>query len=245
MNRWKAAATHLALSLIVIASLFGIVLTLWYPPALLRMSQLDSLIVTIAVVDIVAGPLLTLIVYKQGKRSLRFDLAVIAAIQLALLSYGLHTLAQVRPVFLVGVVDRFEMVAANDIEPADLAAAAPEFRHLSWTGPIRVGAAIPADADEANRVLARALAGSDIQTLPRYYVPFDQVQAGLLARSLPVADLLTSATPDERDALQRAGDGRADLRYVPLSGRRGSAIMLLAPATGELIGPADIDPWGR
>ena len=39
-------------------------------------------------VDVVIGPLLTLIVFDPKKKHLKFDLVVIAALQLAALAYG-------------------------------------------------------------------------------------------------------------------------------------------------------------
>lgn len=245
MNRWKAAALHLGISALVIASVLGLVLWLWYPPALLRMSQLDHLIAIIALVDVTAGPLLTLIVYKQGKPSLRFDLAVIGAIQLALLTYGLHTLAQVRPVFLVGVIDRFEIVAANEITPDDLQQAQPPYDRLSWTGPQRVGAVLPHDRALREQILDRALAGSDIHVMPRYYVPFDQVRTALSERAKPIDRLLANASSSERDAILAAMQAlpQDQLHYLPLHGSRGTALMLMDAVSGEPVAPAYIDPW--
>jgi hypothetical protein len=49
-------------------------------------------------VDVVLGPLITLIIYKKTKPSIKFDLAVIATIQIAALLYGLHSLWSVRPI---------------------------------------------------------------------------------------------------------------------------------------------------
>ena len=81
------------------------------------------------------GPLLTLVVFKSGKRGMKFDLAVIGLVQLAALIYGAHIVFLARPAFIVFVKDRFEMVAVVDLDPAEVAKAkVPEFRSLSWTG---------------------------------------------------------------------------------------------------------------
>src|SRR5688572_25117692 len=134
MSRWKAGCIHLALSALVILSLLGLVLWLWYPPALLHMSGVDRLIVLIAVVDLTVGPVLTTVVYRAGKPGLRFDLTVIACLQLLLLGYGMTVLSKTRPVYLVGAIDRFELVTAKDISEEDIALASPPYRTLSWTG---------------------------------------------------------------------------------------------------------------
>ena len=45
-------------------------------------------------IDVILGPLLTLLVYKQGKKTLLFDLTVIVLLQISALGYGLWTISQ-------------------------------------------------------------------------------------------------------------------------------------------------------
>lgn len=244
MTRWKAASIHLAISALIVVTVCAIVLTLWYPLELLRMSELDILIGIIAAVDLVAGPLLTLIVFKQGKPSLRFDLTVIGLIQAALLAYGVYTLALMRPVFLVGAIDRFNMVAANEVTADDLAQAKPPYNRLSWTGPQKVGAMLPDDAAQRMEIFDRAMGGHDLHTLPQYFVAFESVRESLLSRAQLVSTILPHVTAKERDALYRTGgEDVAKLRYLPIQGARGSALMLLDPASGEPVAPVAVDLW--
>ncbi len=76
MSRWKAAGIHLSISiligLVVGALLFGV----WYPPPFFHAAGADMLVLLLVGVDVVLGPLLTLIVFKSGKRGLKFDLAL-------------------------------------------------------------------------------------------------------------------------------------------------------------------------
>ncbi|HEV8692756.1 MAG TPA: hypothetical protein VGQ93_01000, partial [Lysobacter sp.] len=97
MTRWKASAIHLYLSILVLCTIAAILVWRWYPPGLFHMAQADKLLMLIGGVDVVLGPLLTLIVYKQGKKSLKFDLTVIALMQVGALAFGLHTAWQSRP----------------------------------------------------------------------------------------------------------------------------------------------------
>ena len=149
MSRWKAASIHLSISvaigLIVGALLFGV----WYPPPFFHAAGADQLVLLLVSVDIVLGPLLTLVVFKSGKRGLKFDLTLIAVVQSVALVYGLSIVLRSRPVFLVAAVDRFSLVSAVDIDDADLAQGTkPEFRSLSWTGPRTVGAQLPPQGGE-------------------------------------------------------------------------------------------------
>lgn len=243
MTRWKAASIHLTISVLVIASVAAAVVLLWYPLALLHLSGVDRLIGLIACVDVVVGPLLTLLVYRHGKPGLRFDLSLIAAIQIGLLGYGLHVLAQNRPVYLVGVVDRLELVTAKDLAAADLAAASPEYQQLSWTGARLVGAPLPMDMDIRMQLLQDAAENRDIHVQSKYYTPFADAQGELMLHAQPLTDLLALATAAEQDALiAAAGDTAAtDLRYLVVHTGNGDALVLV-DRSGKLGDFAGVDP---
>lgn len=244
MGRLKAALIHLAISFAVIGSIVLLVLWLWYPQALLRMSGTGRIIAILASVDIIAGPLLTFIVYRANKSSLRFDLTVIALLQAGLLGYGLWTLAQGRPVYMVGAVDRIELVRAADIAPQDLAEAAPGYGHLSWTGPRWVGIHVEDTPQARAQALEDSLSGRDLPVRPSYYVPFDQVLPELKSRSRPLAELLPLLGEAERRRVE-AAVGRvepAPARYLPVNSPFGAAIALLGER-GEVVGLVDADPW--
>lgn len=229
MNRWKAAATHLVLSAVVIGGIALAAFLLWYPYALYRVSGLDRILLVMLAIDLTAGPLLTLIVYRTGKPSLRFDLTIIALCQAAFLVYGLHTLWQGRPAFLVATPDTYTLVFANEIDAADLAdASRPEWRTLPWTGPLLVGARMPEDPDLRRAVLEEFMAGgAGIERSPRHYQPFDTVapmlleNAGAAPPTVPAADIA------------RTGRSRDALRTVPLISRRGEGWMLIDPQSAH------------
>src|SRR5688500_14954122 len=101
-TRWSAAATHFVLSGLVIGTIALAAFVNLFPAGLHHAAKLDRLLGTMLIVDIVAGPLLTLILYRPGKPGLRFDLAMIGLLQILFLAYGLSTLWRSRPLFLVG-----------------------------------------------------------------------------------------------------------------------------------------------
>src|SRR5690349_3518054 len=115
MSRWKAASIHSLFSLIVAAALGWLLLGLWYPPPYFHAAGADELMLLLVGVDLAIGPLLTLIVFRSGKRGLRFDLTAIAVLQTAALIYGLSVVLKSRPIFLVSAMDHFVLVAANEI----------------------------------------------------------------------------------------------------------------------------------
>lgn len=153
MTRWKASFIHLILSLLVIGTVAAYIIYFWYPLPLMHMSKADKLLLMVGGIDLIVGPLLTLLVYKQGKKTLRMDLTVIAVIQAAFLSLGLYTLYQSRPVFLVATPTRLDMVFANEIDTTRLSKAKIErFKTLSLTKPLLVGAKMPTTIEEKNNI---------------------------------------------------------------------------------------------
>lgn len=245
MSRWKAASIHLAISACIVLSVFAAVHWLWYPTELLRISGTPRLIGLIALVDVVVGPLLTLIVYRQGKPHLRLDLSVIAVLQAGLLVYGLYVLAQNRPAFLVFAMDRFELVTANEIRPEHLAKAAPAYRRLSWTGAPLVGSQLPKDPASRSALLFDALAGADVQNQPEFFVDYAMVRPQVIQRADPIAPLVSKLLPPERARLEAVAGNRGwrTLTYLPIRAKHGAALMLLDANTADLLGPVDVDPW--
>ena len=248
MSRWKAAGIHLSISLLIGLVVLALLFLVWYPWPYFKVAGGLDLAMILLGVDLVLGPLLTLVVFKSGKKSLKFDLSVIALIQAGALVYGLYVITAVRPVFLVGAIDRFNLVAANDIAPADLARGSkPEFSTLSWTGPRLVAARLPQSASLREQLMSSTLSGgADIERLPVHYVDYADAQADLLARAKPLSDLRTkrpAAAPVLDAWLRGSGRAEADLAWLPIVGRNGDLTMLLDAKTGAVVEPLDIDPW--
>lgn len=247
MNRWKAAFTHLLISLTVVGSVAGYIICFWYPIPLIPMARADRLLELIAGVDLIVGPLLTLLVYKPGKPSLRFDLTVIGLLQAVFLGFGLHSVYDSRPVFLVAVPDRFELVFANEIDPGRLSQAKnPKFRTLGYGKPVLLGVEFPrSNKDEMQAILMSAVTGSgDIQMMPKYYVDYAKAAPELLKHAQP----LTAASGRSADAVtamvaaaKHYGRKPEELRFVPIASSRGYATMLIDAKTGALTGPVNAD----
>ena len=248
MSRWKAAAIHLSISLaiglLVGALLFGI----WYPPPYFHAAGADELILLLVGIDMVLGPLMTLIVFRSGKWGLKFDLSVIGLLQAAALVYGLSIVLLSRPVFLVGAIDRFTLVSAGDIDDADLAKGTqPLFRARSWTGARTVGAELPKSKEERSDMVFSALGGRDLEALPQYYVAYAQVAESLLRKAKTLESIPN--LDDEARARLEAGvhaTGRkpTDLVWLPVVALKHDLVMLMDRETGMPLRAVAINPWG-
>jgi hypothetical protein len=247
MNRWKAAAIHLTISLVLATTIATLLYFLWFPPPYFIAAGASTLIMVLMGVDIGIGPLLTLIVANPHKprKLLRLDLSVIAVMQTIAFGYGVHVIAAARPVFVVAAIDRLVLVSANELDDADLAQGSqPAFRMRSWTGPLLVGA-LPPKGNEGIKIAAQAMSsGKDIDQLPRFYVPYDQVAEKLMQRAKPFSQL-KNATAHQRKQLDQLQSGADDGKLLALPLQRGDNdyTAIMSPDTRRPIHILPIDPW--
>jgi len=247
MSRWRASGIHLLISLGIALPVGSLIYFVWYPPPYFQVAGGNTLMLLIMGVDVVIGPILTLAIFRAGKRGLRFDLIVIALMQALAFSYGFHVIAIARPAFVVAEVDRFVLVAANELDDKDLGEAIqPQFASRPWTGPRMVGVRIPETGREGLDVAMSGLAGKDVDRLPKYYVTYGQVAETILAHARPISALIekqAAQAPVLRDFVNQSGDDIANLAYVPLKGRLESYAMVLSRRTKLPLTVLPVDPW--
>lgn len=191
--RLRAAGIHFLISLVIVITVFVAMLSIWYPSPLFQVVGGMTVLAWIAVVDLTIGPLLTLVVAnpKKTRRHLMKDFSVIAVLQLAALAYGLHVMYTGRPVYLIFVQDRMDLVRESEV--SDLpkyAALLPQFNTIPKWGVETIGAQIPTDINERNEMLFSAFDGVDYQNAPKYYVPYEKTAAQMQKVAAHVLTLL-------------------------------------------------------
>ena len=248
LNRWKAAAIHLGISVLIAITVVAVMLALWYPQPYFDAMGGTGLLKLLVGVDVTIGPLLTLIIFDRRKKSLRFDLSAIAFLQIAALVYGVYVMFEARPVYTVFVKDRFEVVPADQLDAADLAEGPPEYRTLSLAGPRVVGVRFPdqSNAEEWNKLVFSGVAGKDIQNFPKYYVPFAEVVPTVRAKAQPLSALLKDHPEREsavRAIVAKSGQAEDALAFVPLMGRENAMTAVVDRRDAHLVGVLPIDPY--
>lgn len=111
----KFFLSHLAISSVIALVSLYLVFYVWYPSPLDKALGVTHIFLLILAIDTILGPLLTLLVVKEGKKTLKMDLAVIAVLQLLAFSYGISTVAVTRPVYITYDAVRFDAIRANDV----------------------------------------------------------------------------------------------------------------------------------
>ena len=177
-------------------------------------------------VDVVCGPLLTLVLFNPAKsrRELRLDLSLVAVIQLAALAYGLYSISLARPVIQAFETDRFAVVSAAEIDPGQLPQAPPAWRTLPWNGPRLVGVRAPRDGNETLYSIELSLQGVEPSARPDWWQPYEQSIPAVQRRMKKLADL-RSARPAAGQALidqavRQTGQPLEALFYLPLTSRK-------------------------
>jgi hypothetical protein len=244
MTRFKAAAVHLSISMLIGAVAFALLYFVYYPEPYFAASGADQLVMILLAVDVILGPLLTLVVFKSGKKSLKFDLGTIATVQFAALIYGLHVMWLARPVFVVGAVDRFVIVYASELTQADLdEAVIPEFRKMPIWGPKLVGLRLPTDPKEQFKLIQQSLSGgTEAEKTPKYFCLYGEVAVEMTKRGKDPKSLIKRLRGQSLAAWidnQRA----QSYVYLPLVGRSKTIVLLMDKAAASPARGFDIVPW--
>ncbi|MES2826208.1 MAG: TfpX/TfpZ family type IV pilin accessory protein [Pseudomonadota bacterium] len=239
-NRYNAFFLHLLLSAVVVGISAAIVFLCWYPGLLAYASGVADIFLILASVDVVLGPLITLIVFNVKKKELKRDLSIIIFVQIAALLYGVNTLFSARPVFIVFNADRFDVVYANEIsDDAKLQSKYEELWRGLYFGPKFVGARLPKDEQLAKKIMIDAVSGGkDIQLMPQFYVPFDEMkeERRRAARSLDELKVYNKENILEVNNIINQFTSKSDkFGYVPLIGKTKNLVTVVNIDTAEII----------
>jgi hypothetical protein len=244
MSRWKASGIHLLLSGLIVGSVLVFMATMWYRWPLFEVAGGGGLTLILAGVDVTLGPLITLIIFRPGKKGLKFDLSAIALVQLAALAYGIHVVYLARPVYLVFAFDRFELVTAKDIDPADLAQVTrEEFKRLPLGRPGFIAAQPPRDPKAQMQIILTALQGKDLHLYPQHWVPYAELARAALAKAKPLGVLLQRDPETVQRALRSAGRAPDSVKFLVLRGRSEDAAVLIDAASGAPLEIIRVYPW--
>jgi hypothetical protein len=243
-SRLRAFTNHLFVSLTVVSIVFAVVFFVWYPTPFFAAVGAWSIIRVLVAVDLVAGPLLTLIVFKPGKRLLIVDVVFIAILQFSALLYGLTVLYQERPYFAVFAIDRFHVLSELDVS-------AEQREPFEWIekpviGPLLASARLPKSIEEQQRLIDETVFGGapDIEQRPSLWAPYAE-DAGVAANAAYPLTLLRDAGHSEliERTIARLGIAEADLGFFPMISSKNDACAIVDRTNGKLVSVLDIEPW--
>ena len=246
----RAAVLHFGMSLVVAIAIAWMVFRVWYPAPFQELTGGKSLFLILIAVDVVCGPVLTLVLFNPAKSRFkwRVDLALILLIQLGALAYGLDQMARARPVFVAFEGDRFRVVQALDVDVARLHEAPEGLRALSYGGPRLIGVRLvkTGDADYLAS-LQLSLEGLHPSFRPSRWRLFEE-QIPELRKELKPLSLLREKNPQRRAELDAT---LASLRlseehlgYLPLVREEiNDWVALVQRSDGQPLVYLNLDGW--
>lgn len=241
MHKLKAFSLHLILSILIAIGVIYLVFYIWYPAPLHSAVGVTHIFIILLCVDVALGPLLTLLVYKSGKKTLAFDLSVIAILQLSALLFGVWTTAEGRPVWLVYGADHFELVRALDIDERNTGSHSL-YAQPSWFGPKWVGAAMPLDLQRSNEIIFESVSGGfDIYQRPNLYRPLIDMRDSIERNMHDLAELESYNKKEVIDAIILKNPTANS--WLPLRANNQDMVVLMMKETSEVVNIVDLRPW--
>lgn len=231
-NRWQAFGLHILISLVLFMVLVAVIYFCWYPGLLFRHDGGLEGVKLIAGVDFFIGPVLTLMVYKIGKKSLPFDLACIALFQAICLTGGMWTVWNTRPVAVVYAMGTFTSIPYQvykdyGVNPDDVA-----LLRGRWPVWLAVDLSLAEEAALRSEVPAKGMIITKAFYDTAHYVPLAQAK-----ESLARYGKLPGAIVDFPG--QRAGEempAGENIRYFYAGLGGGAGYMAVDISTGEAAG---------
>ena len=241
--RLKAACIHLLISALVALIGIGLVFWVWHPDPLQKAVGVTHIFLMMLGIDVVLGPLLTLLVASsKEKKTLKFDLSVIAAVQLAAYLYGMHSIAVSRPVYVAFDKLRFEVVQADSVVRATDKTILPEYQSNPLFAPQWVSVRPYKDAaEQSRRTMLELQEGVSPSMMADLYQPLNDGWDGMLERKHRL-DELNQYNPAEQVAKELAAYPQAD-SYLPMKAPSEDMAVLLDSEQKQVLGIVDLRPW--
>ena len=241
-KRFKFFLNHLFISFLIALLVIVFVFFIWYPLPLATAVGVTYIFLMLLIIDVILGPLLGLLVYKEGKKTLKFDLSVIILIQITALYYGVFSIEQGRPAWLVYNVDRFELVRKNELVNTNIQQAQPQFQKPSWFKPQYVASEFAKDTQQRqNDIFTEVLGGISLAQKPDRYVELTQAKTQIQQRALPLVELEQyNLKTDVEKTLAKYPKADA---WLPLKANAVDMVVLVNKESASIIKIVDLRPW--
>jgi len=241
-KKLKASGIHLAISSVVFLIILYFILFQWYPFPFFDTDGGWQGIRLIIAVDLVLGPLLTLVIFNPSKkmREKIFDLSCIALVQCLALSWGVYTVYEQRPIVISHWQGTFYSVGHESlsVQEAELS----KLSSLSHETPAMVNAT----SDKEAKDIATSLLLSLNHSLPdsAHFHLFRPLKDSMDELSKYAMDILAIAKKDiivdgELQRLQKVDGMQIENSiFMPFGGRYGKAILIF-DKNGDYLGYMD------
>lgn len=226
-NASIAAAWHFLGCFIVATFAAFLVFEFWYPFPYSEFSGGRELFFLIITIDVIVGPLLTFIVFDINKKNAELlrDLFFVVFLQIGALSYGLWTVWQARPLFLISEIDRFKVISKASLDTVVFSKISTDVLPGFFSGPLLIGIRDPIDEEERKMVLFESvLGGRDYAERPDFYIKWNEAIASKTLVKSKSLDQFLNKYPerviDAEKISNKLSIKLSKLRYFPIIARQ-------------------------
>lgn len=242
-NRWQAFLIHLGLSTVIFLVLLYFIVFHWYPYPFFATDGGWQGVRLITGVDLILGPMLTLIVYKVGKPGLKLDLALIGLVQAMALVWGTWLVHGERIALVSYANGSFYTLSPEQVR--EIGGKAEEISTSSGRSPPYSFVRLPDDPRERRALVMTGLFSG---MLPYHHAerhePYGAEHLPALLKESTDTERLSQDNPEFKSHLEsllrRHGDNAQDFAFFPAHSRYGKQMLVLRRKDGKLIGGIDL-----
>ena len=240
-SRFKYFLWHLSYSFLFAIAFLAFILFVWYPAPLAKGLNIAPILWMLLIINIIIGPILGFIVYKENKKSLKFDLSIIVVLQILAFTYGAFNIFQSRPVWLVSYGHQFELVRSNDVINTKIDLADVSYQNQPLLGPKFVSIKPAETIQEHNQYLFDEVEkGLLVAYRPERFQSIEVGKVDLKQKQLDLNQLKKFNEPDNVIAvLSKFPEANG---WVPLRTSKIDMVVLLNKQ-GTVIKIVDLRPW--
>jgi len=241
-RKLEAFLVHVLISVAIFIALYLYIKYELYPGKLFDIDGGKQGLIIVALVDLVLGPLLTLIIYKKGKRGLTRDLWLIGTIQLSCLGAGMYITVGERPLAVILSYDGFHSVGTSSLELYGK----DKDMYSRWPGdtPKWLYVQLPNDPKERMKLQLSQMTSGPLYMQDDLLFALDDknidpaIYATKLNAIIRIYPNMAENIKQIDEKLNKSGDG---FSYIPLIGKYGQRYVILDNTRREIIGALPTD----
>lgn len=232
---------HLIFSFILACVASIIIFYYWHPAPLALATGVIPVLGMLFVIDIVIGPLIGVLVYKQGKKTLKFDLTVVIVLQFFAFSYGMYVLSKARPAWIVYTTYYFEVVKKSDINIKEITQVSNLYRNVGWGNPKYVATKVNLQQDFSGWKEGEYSKSIYYARYPQTYTELKNVKNKMEFYALDLKLLKQFNTQKNiDDVLRKYPEANA---WFPLKADQKDMVVLINKMKGEIVQVVNLRPW--
>jgi hypothetical protein len=248
--RLKACGWHLAASAALMILILGTLYLGWYRWPGWYLAGATTVALMMAGLDVVLGPLLTLVIANPGKPRavLARDIGVIAVVQLIAAAYGASTLWGGRVLYYCYSERFLQIVQASDLNPHEIELGQklnPSLAPHWYSLPRWMYAPLPADPKLRDEIIQGTISGADdVIQMPRYYQPWEAGLADMRAHLRVVGKMTEFGGKDIKRLeakMRAAGFAPEQAITLPMMGKAKPLLAVIDPSTGTIRALLSVD----